>query len=73
MTYHILDQATYGRRYNGVISGETAPKSALGKYLLCYRNDKTTIQYTRTAARAQGCDYIVTCTETGRKYYYITM
>lgn len=73
MTYHILDQAAFGRQYNGVISGAATPKKALDKYLLYYRGDKSTMQYIRTAARARGCDYIVTCTETGRRYYYITM
>lgn len=72
MTYFIQDFSTPGQIHNGTIQAEK-PKQALSRYLLYYRLNKDTIKYCKRAARKDGADFRILCTETGRVSYYIVM
>lgn len=72
MTYFIENFYTYGQKYIGTVNA-IKPKEALKKYLLYYKLDNKTIEYCKRFPRFAGSDFSVTCTETGKKSYYIVM
>ena len=72
MTYFIENRSIYGQIFGGVVNA-TKPKEALKKFLLYYKLDDTTIEYCKRFSRFPGSDFTVTCTETGKKSYYIVM